>query len=89
MRTSVIHISLLFGAGLLLASPLSAQRTDSLMQEGYQLVWQDEFDKDGKPDPKTGLTNKALSAIRNFNGISRRMPKYVMVYWSSLARKKK
>ena len=52
MRKSVIHISLLFGAGLLLASPLSAQRTDSLMQEGYQLVWQDEFDKDGKPDPK-------------------------------------
>ena len=52
MRKSVIHISLLFGAGLLLASPVLAQRADSLMQKGYQLVWQDEFDQDGKPDPK-------------------------------------
>lgn len=55
MRRAVIHISLLFGAGLLLASPVSPQRADSLMQKGYQFVWQGEFDQDGKPDPKNWI----------------------------------
>lgn len=52
MKKARLFIYCILGNAFLTGTPLSAQRIDSLMQEGYQLVWQDEFDRDGTPDPK-------------------------------------
>lgn len=54
MRPIKYRTILLFGAGVLFASAACAQNThptDSLLQQGYRLVWSDEFDQDGAPDP--------------------------------------
>ncbi len=43
---------ILAGAAVL-AAPVQAQDTETLPPpDGYKLVWADEFNKDGKPDPK-------------------------------------
>lgn len=44
-------IGFLFGLCLWGGMSVSAQCPDSLSQAGYQLVWSDEFDRDGVPDP--------------------------------------
>jgi hypothetical protein len=41
----------------------------------WQLVWADEFNVDGAPDPdELGVRTRVSFAIRNCNGISRTMP---------------
>ena len=41
---------------------------------GYELVWNDEFDKDGRPDPAKWNYERDSSATRKPSGTSRKTP---------------
>lgn len=47
MRTPVLAL----GACVLAAQALHAQTVTPPAPQGYTLVWHDEFDRDGLPDP--------------------------------------
>ena len=44
---------------------MSQSRSDST--NGYTLVWQDEFNRDGKPDPEKWSFEAGFNATMNFN----------------------
>ena len=73
MKTFWIHVLLLLGLGSAVqaedfvnqdkgrkAAPLSVEKAD---YKGWKLVWQDEFNEDGKPDPQKWDYEKGL--VRN------------------------
>lgn len=52
MQSKILK-TIAIAAAAVLAMPASSQQPDTLPSlDGYKLVWADEFDKDGKPDPK-------------------------------------
>jgi len=61
----------------ILASGLLGAGADKIDENftagGYKLVWADEFDEDGAPNPKNWAFEKGLSATRRTSGTRRRM----------------
>ena len=76
----------ILASAALLSTPLHAQlytlhgdgvkKTERVVEKAdysdYELVWHDEFDKDGRPP--NGIANTVSSAIRKRNGTSRKTP---------------
>ena len=46
---------------------------NAFANDGYKLVWADEFNKDGKPDTTIGDTKKVLFVTKKYNGTSKKM----------------
>lgn len=51
MRYTKLVSGIFLGMWMFLAPTVSAQKADSLLRSGYRLVWSDEFDRNGGPDP--------------------------------------
>ena len=71
MNTTLITMGLILIIG---AAGVPAEKDNQALPHypGWEMVWHDEFDTDGRADPTTGAMSTALCEIRNSSGISRK-----------------
>lgn len=63
MRSIKVGTGIFLGVCMFFTPAFSVQKADSLLQSGYQLVWSDEFDHDGVPDPENWTYERGF--VRN------------------------